>query len=564
MKQRKITFAVLASFVIMIGVLAVVGRYNSLRPLAVDASPVITYSDDQANNSSRPTMTDADKEQADAPGPKQPTVEIARPVESAPPEDSVPNAPKQTIIRQSVAKEHVYFPLLTANDPGYASSWAIQKVRAPEAWDISTGNGQTVIAVIDTGFALNHEDLKDNWFINPGETGMTSSGDRCWTGVAADKSTNNCDDDNNGYIDDWRGWNFSLGDGNPMTGRVNPAGPAVAHGTEVAGLAGAAGNNLTGIATVNWNTKIMPLQALSDDGPGYTSDVVAAIYYAVDNGADVINMSLGGNEYDAAMKTATDYAFNNGVVVVAAAGNCGTGNESGCEGYPAGFMGYPALNDHVIAVGATTSSDQRASFSSYGPGLDVVAPGSGTINSPTWTSTNGTSLYAGSLYGTSYASPQVASLASLIKSIRPNSSVDDVTALILASSTKLSDMNSAPYTNALGHGLINAYSALVVASSLNTTTATPELLQAGGVTAEHRYASTDTLGSGCKTDASTYCTIWLRNGTTGFERYLPYQQTSQQGTAGWTWSGTLIPSGEWRVRASQGDNRSGIYFLGNK
>lgn len=569
MKQKKIVVAIVLSLMVVTGAAALFGRYLQLRPIAIKTgatdTPIVVYGDDApANNSSRPTMTDAAKQLADAPGKKQPTIEIPHATSTAPAPQPLTNAPKQEAVRQTVAEEHTYYPLLTANDPGYASDWALQKVNAPAAWNLSTGNGQTVVAVIDTGFGLNHEDLKNNWYNNPGETATTKLGDRCWTGTTQNKSTNNCDDDNNGYVDDWRGWNFSLGDNNPMTGRTNPAGAGVSHGTEVAGLVGAAGNNATGIATINWNTKIMPLQALSDDGPGYTSDVAAAIYYAVDNGASVINMSLGGSSYDSAMKAATDYAFSHNVVVVAAAGNCGTGAEQGCQGLPAGSMSYPALNDHVIAVGATTLNDQRASFSSYGPGLDVVAPGSGTIVSPTWDSTNGTALYSGSLYGTSFATPQVASLASLIKSIRPNSSVDDVTALLLATATKLPVMNNVAYTNELGHGVINASAALTVAASLNGATATPSLLQAGGVVAEHQFSSSDTLGSGCGAVAGGYCTIWLRDGQTGFERYLPYQQTNQQGWTGWTWSGALLPNGEWRIRAAQGDNRSGIYTLASK
>ncbi len=569
MKQKKIVITIVLSLMVVTGAAALFDRYSQLRPVALKtdaaSAPIVTYSDDpQANNSSRPTMTDQAKKQADAPGPKQPTIEIPRSPSTDPSPQPTPNAPKQAAVRQAVTKEHVYYPLLVANDPGYASNWAVQKVNAPAAWNLSTGNGQTVVAVIDTGFALNHEDLNNNWSNNPGETGTTTLGSRCWTGTPQAKNTNNCDDDNNGYRDDWRGWNFSLGDNNPMTGRTNPSGIAVSHGTEVAGLVGAAGNNATGIATINWNTKIMPLQVLSDDGPGYTSDVAAAIYYAVDNGADVINMSLGGNEFDVAMKTATDYAFSRGVVVVAAAGNCGSGTEQGCQGLPAGSMGYPALNDHVIAVGATTFNDQRASFSSYGPGLDVVAPGSGTIASPTWTSSNGTTLYSGALYGTSFATPQVASLVSLIKSIRPNSSVDDITALLLATATKLPVMNNAAYINELGHGIINANTALTIASSLNGTAAIPKLLQAGGAVAEHQYSSGDTLGSGCVAVASSYCTVWLRNNQTGYDRYLPYQQTNQQGSTGWTWGGALLPSGEWHIRAAQGDNRSGVYTLGSK
>jgi subtilisin family serine protease len=543
-------------------------RYNQVRPVALEkdtsATPIVIFNDKDVNTSSRPTMTEAAKKQADAPGAKQPTIDIPHTDTAQSPQQSTTNAPKQDEIRAGITDEHTYYPLLTANDPGYASNWAVQKVNAPVAWNTSTGNGQTVVAVIDTGFALNHEDLKNNWQTNTGETGMTQSGGRCWTGTAQNKNSNNCDDDNNGYIDDWRGWNFSGGDNNPMAGRTNPSGAGVAHGTEVAGLVGAAGNNNIGVTTINWNTKIMPLQVLSDDGPGYTSDVAAAIYYAVDNGASVINLSLGGSGLDPALTLATDYAFTHDVVVVAAAGNCGTGAEQGCSGQPAGYIGYPALNDHVIAVGATTINDQRASFGSYGPALDVSAPGSGTIISPTWTATNDMTLYSGALYGTSFAAPQVASLASLIKSIRPSSSADDITALILGTATKLPVMNTAAYTNELGHGVINAGTALAVASSLNTTAGVPKLLQAGGPITEHRFSATDTLGSGCTTTVGSYCTVWLRNLQTGYDRYLPYQQANQQGAAGWTWNGALLQSGEWQIKAIRGDSRSGAYTLSSK
>lgn len=566
MKQKNLLLALALSLALLALISVGWMRYSQIKPVAYDndanQTPIVTY--DSVNNSSRPDMTDEDKKQADAPGDKQPTVAVPRTESTTPPEQEPTNAPKQDEIRQSVAQEYTYYPLQSANDPGYAANWAVQKMNGPAAWDISTGNGQTVVAVIDTGYALNHEDLNSNWFINTAESGTTQLGGRCWTGVAQNKNSNNCDDDNNGYVDDWRGWNFSEGDNNPMAGRTNATGAAVAHGTEVAGLVGATGNNGTGITAINWNTKIMPLQALSDDGPGYTSDVAAAIYYAVDNGADVVNLSLGGAEFDPSLKAATDYAYVNNVIVVAASGNCGSGTEPGCQGMPAGSISYPALNDHVIAVGATTINDQRASFSSYGPGLDIVAPGSGSIVSPTWTASNDTTLYSGTLYGTSYASPQVASLASLIKSIRPNSSADDITAILLGTATKIPVMNSTPYTNQLGHGVANAGTALTVASSLNTTASTPKLLQAGGPISEHRYASTDTLGSGCTTNAANYCTVWLRNSQTGYDRYLPYQIANAQGLTGWTWSGTILQSGEWHIRAVQGEVRSSPYSVSNK
>lgn len=564
-KKQKISIALVA-LVLIAGVFLYVVAQSANSPAP---KPTLTFEQDgtkiptnDPDTESSDHTSDADAEQS--PTNQQPSIASPRGNASESTSRPVPQSPKQNAVRESVDVEYTYYPLRTANDPGYADNWAIQRVNAPAAWDIATGNNQTTVAVIDSGFALNHEDLKGNWHLNSSEQGLAQIGDPCWTGTPEEKSTNNCDDDGNGYVDDWRGWNFSIGDNDPMAGRTNPNGAGVSHGTETAGLAGVKGNNSTGTTTINWDTKIMPLQALSDDGPGYTSDIAAAIYYAVDNGAEVINMSLGGSAYDPALKQATDYAYNNDVVVIAASGNCGTGNESGCGGLAPGAMGYPALNDHVIAVGATDFNNQRASFSSYGPTLDIMAPGSGSIVSPTWTAGNTTSLYAGELYGTSYASPQVASLASLIKSIRPDSSADDVAALLLASATKLPAMNGLAYTEPVGHGIINAEAALQIATSLNTTTATPELLQAGGVRTEHSYTTSDTLGSGCQSTTGTYCTVRMREAKTGKERYLPFKQIANSTPTGWSWNGSLLKSGLWEIRAAQGDAYSSTYLLGEK
>jgi len=481
-------------------------------------------------------------------------------------ERAASSAPKQEEVAASIEQEFVYYPLRIANDPGYAGNWALQRMKAPAAWDITTGSASTTVAVIDSGFALNHDDLSSAWYVNSGEQGTTIFGDRCWTGTPVNKQTNNCDDDNNGYQDDWRGWNFVLTDNNPQAGRENPNGNGVFHGTEVAGLVGATGNNNTGITTLSWNTRIMPLQALSDDGPGFTSDVAAAIYYAVDNGADVINMSLGSNSFDPAIQIATNYAYANNVVVVAAAGNCGTGTEPGCSGYGAGFIGYPARNTHVISVGATTSSDARASFSSFGPALDVVAPGSGTINTPTWTQGNQTSLYSSAVFGTSYAAPYVSSLAALIKSIRPATSVDDMKALLMATTSKPTAMTGLFYTTQLGHGLIDAERAVTIATSLNASESVPVLLQAGGPRSEGSFAGATTLGSGCETVApGTYCTVRMRDDRNLFERYLPYTVSSGTNQAGWTWAtGMLSSAGDWSLRAIQGELTSPQYFLSGK
>lgn len=469
-------------------------------------------------------------------------------------------SPKQTQIKSTITKEYVYTALRLPNDPYAQSSWSLNTMSAPTAWDSATGNG-VIVAVIDTGFGLNHEDLTNQWFVNQGEMGQTQSGDRCWAGTPRDKSTNNCDDDNNGYVDDYKGWDFVSRDNYPQAGQTNPNGQGVSHGTEVSGLIGATGNNGLGSASLSWNTTIMPLQALSDNGSGYTSDVIAAIYYAVDMGAKVINMSLGGYGLDPAMQPAIDYAYQHNVVVVAAAGNCGTGLEAGCDVSKPGAMGYPALNNHVISVGATTSSDARASFSSYGPGLDVLAPGSGSIVSPLWQPGNQTSSYAGTLYGTSFASPYVASLVALVKSVRPDTSVDDITALVDGTARKVSGMSGVVFTNTYGHGLVNANAIIGTALSLNSSSSQPTLSQAGNATSEHTFAASSTLGSGCQGTAQTYCTVRILNTASGYDRYLPYTLLNGSGASGWSWPGSMLISGEWQVRAIQGQYISNTPYL---
>lgn len=462
------------------------------------------------------------------------------------------NAPKQAEIAKSITNEYVYHIFGTVNDPLASSDWTLTVDNAHTAWDTATGgDSQTVVAVIDTGFALNHEDLTSQWYQNPGETGMTQLGDRCWNGTPEDKSTNGCDDDNNGYVDDWRGWNFVHNDNNPQTGRDNPTGGGVAHGTEVSGFIGAAGNNGLGSSAIDQNTKIMPLAALDDNGTGYTSDITAAIYYAVDNGAGVINLSLGTYSDDAAVKAAVDYAIAHDVVIVAAAGNCGTGSDIDCPS-TLGAIGYPAAYPDVIAVGATTQAGARASFGSFGKELDVSAPGYNLPVSTSWSQANPTARYVGGLYGTSFSSPQVASLAALIKSIRPSTSIADITAIIDGTASKPSGMNGLPYTEQFGHGIIDAAAALNVAVALNTSSSMPTLLESSGARAEHIINTNNSTASGCKATTGEACTIEFTD-PYGYTRYLPYTILSSNST-GWTWNTDTLETTYWEVRARIGEN----------
>ena len=570
--KKRFQIAIILSIVALAGfgfVMVGVFHYASNPSSDVDVTQLPKSSEESADSSKINDETTKNKNPQKAPSGNgetlaqtAPAVNVAQ-VANRP--EAVPASPKQEEIRQSTAIERVYYPLVTPNDPGYElSSWPLVNMNAPSAWSLATGDSPTVIAVLDTGFALDHEDLQDSWYQNSGEMGMTASGGVCWTGVSASKDTNNCDDDSNGYIDDWRGWSFFNGTNNPMAGQDNQLGEGVSHGTETAGLAGAKGNNGTGIATINWNTKLMPLKVLSDDGPGYTSDIAAGIYYAVDNGADVINLSLGGNEPDDVLLAATDYAYDHNVVVVAAAGNCGTGVGSVCDSYPAGIIAYPARNPHVISVGAVTSSGERASFSSYGDALDVVAPGSGSIYSTTWTPQDATSLYRTSLNGTSYAAPFVASLASLLKSVSTNAAVDEITALILGTTQK-TGISDGIYSTTLGHGIVDVNEAVTVARSFDATSYSPVLYQTGNHISEHMYSQNTSMASGCKTETtSAYCTIWFKQDATGYDRILPYTMTSDTYTS-WVWGSSILgENSSWYVRAIQAGDPSGAYWLMQK
>jgi hypothetical protein len=471
-------------------------------------------------------------------------------------------SPKQDQIKQSVNHEVIYHMFAAPNDPLTSSNWALAKINAPAAWNVATGNGQTVVAVIDGGFGLNHEDLASRWYQSGGESGMTQAGERCWTGTPADKKSNSCDDDDNGYVDDWRGWSFVDGDNNPQAGLTSSTGSGVSHATEVSGLIGAETNNGLGMAALDWNTKIMPLQALDDDGSGYTSDVTAAVYYAVDNGAKVINLSLGAYGNDPYMEAAVDYATAHNVVVVAAAGNCGDGVGAECDGVPAGTVAFPAAYPDVIAVGAITSTDQRPSFGSFGTALDVSAPGFDVPLSTAWSADNDTSLYATHLFGTSFASPMVASLAALIKSIRPSTSINDVTAIIDATANKPTSMGSLAYSPQFGHGIINAGTALSIVSLLNGTPANvPSLLQAGTNLSEHTMSSGTPMTSGCQVAAGTACTVQMTDSITGYKRFLPYTIVPVSGSTGWTWSSDALGPGSWEIRARRGDNLSSLPYM---
>ncbi|MFQ5575274.1 MAG: S8 family serine peptidase, partial [Terriglobia bacterium] len=269
------------------------------------------------------------------------------------------------------------------------------------------------------------------------------------------------------------------------------------HGTHVAGLAAAITNNGRGVAGVSWGSRILGLKVLGRYGYGYYGDIAQAIIYAADNGADVINMSLGGGGYSQTLQDAIDYADAAGVVVIAAAGNSGDRT-----------MSYPAGNRHVMGVGATDTDDSKASFSTYNESVDISAPGVSNL-----------STYPGNRYawmsGTSMATPHVAGLAALV--LADNSSLlpDAVQARIEETSD---DLGSAGRDDYYGHGRINVYRALSGSERDTTVPTNPTLSSSShAVDVWSADGTVDVNWSGASDDASGvagYSTVWTSSAAT--------------------------------------------------
>ena len=337
--------------------------------------------------------------------------------------------------------------MLEPNDPFYGSrQYALENdgsfslmdatedadIDIEKAWDFSTGCDDVVIAILDSGMKLDHPEMSTLIWNNTGE------------------SPNGLDTDGNGFADDLFGWDFANEDNDPTDD--------YGHGTNVSGIVSAIGDNGIGYAGINWSSPSMQLKVINDQNFGFYSWWTEAIYYAIDSGADVINMSLGGNTYSAVLHDAIKYAYENDVAVVA----CMMNVDSETKFYPAAFA-------ESIVVGATDAEDNRVSpffwsntsGSNYGEHLDLVAPGNYIYGLSFFSNSNFNSYWG----GTSQSTPLVAGTVSLMYCMSGSYGgiVDDVRQTIQATADDQvgdSSEDIPGYDKFYGYGRLNAGDAL--------------------------------------------------------------------------------------------------------
>ena len=326
----------------------------------------------------------------------------------------------------------------------------LAQIKAEQAWDVHTGeagDSVVIVGICDSGVDWDHPDLIDNLWQNlnedaDGDGHVIEWADTAW--VLDPGDINGLDDDDNGFMDDLIGWNFMADESGNQS---NNPGQAMYHGSHVTGLAAAVTDNVTGIASISWNVKFLPTShGLADEENAIYNPFNGVIYLA-ENGADIINCSWGSSGYYRAGEEVFEYASQLGCILVASAGN------DDSNGYH-----YPGDYPHVVSVASVANTDEKASYSNYGIGIDVAAPGGDIDVDNGILSTVPDDTYAFE-QGTSMAAPLTSGLLALMKSQHPLWNNEHIVTQLLSTTDNI-DAQNPDYVNQLGTGRINAFRAL--------------------------------------------------------------------------------------------------------
>lgn len=370
------------------------------------------------------------------------------------------------------------------NDTGYNQQWNLSMLGLEKTWDSFKGSQNVTVAVVDTGILPDHPDLRDKIV---------------------------------------GGYDFIDNDSDPTD-----TDPDFSHGTHVAGIIGAMTNNNLGVAGVDWNVKIMPVRVIGPGGNGGYSALISGIHWAVDNGADVINLSLGGSVDSVSLREAIDYAINNGVTIVAAAGNNGTSP-----------ILYPASYPEVISVGAIGPSGERSYYSNYDPNLDLVAPGGdNSIFTEQYNTIISTAGYMGSsgpihqytwAQGTSMATPHVTGIVGLLYS----TGITDPGYIQQLLKDTADDLGQPGKDDEYGYGLINVNRALDLSDMPplpddpdTDTGSAGDLLKKAKVYAVNETDSSSNGQTSVQADSSGRFSFILKPGTWTFTTWIDVNGSS--------------------------------------
>ncbi len=317
------------------------------------------------------------------------------------------------------------------NDSMYAQQRYLKTMQAEQAWDVDKGDTTMVIAISDTGIEWFHPDLQPNIFINTGETGLDTQG--------RDKRSNGIDDDNDGKVDDWHGWDFAAGPSG--TGQDNDPSGGASHGTSVAGLIGTATDNRIGLASIGFKCRILPLKIGTDNGSSLSisTDVFD---YPLRLGARVFNASWGSFSYQKSFSDYLDYVTAMGMLVVGGAGNHGSS-----------VPFYPASYPSVLGAGVCTADDIISPASAYGPTVKIMTPADG---SQTISPGGGYTTWGGV---TSAAAPIGSGLAGLVSHHFPQYTAEQVRERIRVTCDNI-DAKNPTKAKFASSGRVNAYRAL--------------------------------------------------------------------------------------------------------